>query len=81
MSPKIRLASAVLVSAALACGSLGALPLGPRLAPPESGGGGILMAVVEWFASLFSPDPHSHEPRKPVQTKSGATADPNGGPE
>lgn len=80
MSPKIRFASAVLVVAALACGSLGALPLGPDRVVPERGWGGILTAVEQWIVSLFRPEPPARPVHKPVQTKAGSQMDPNGCP-
>lgn len=79
MSPKIRLASAMLVLAALACGSLGALPLGPHAVLPESERGGILAAVVDWLVSLVMPGHHAHGTHKPADIKAGSNADPNGG--
>jgi hypothetical protein len=80
MSPKIRFASAVLVVAALACGSLGALPLGPDRVVPERGWEGILTAVEQWIVSLFRPELPTPARHKPAQTKAGSTMDPNGGP-
>lgn len=82
MSPKVRFASALLVVAALACGSLGALPLGPRVAPPESVQSGIVTAVVEWVVALLTPGTPERPTRsahKPAQTKAGSNMDPNGG--
>ena len=80
MSPRIRVASTVLVLAALACGSLGALPLGTPGGVPERGWGGILKAVEEWVVALFEPERPVRPVHKPTQTKAGSQMDPNGGP-
>jgi hypothetical protein len=80
MSRMVRTAAALLIFASLTCGSLGALPFGPRLAPDEGGSGSFLAAVVEWVTSLLAPDrPVRDTPQPPPPTKDGHIADPSGG--
>jgi hypothetical protein len=75
MSRTVRTAAVLLILATLTCGSLGALPLGPRLAPD-----GFLTAVVEWVVSLLTPDRLARDtPKPPPPTKDGAVVDPSGG--
>ena len=82
MSRTVRTAAALLTLAALTCGSLGALPFGPRPAPDEGGKGSFLSAVVEWMASWLAPDRISPvvPPEEPSQTKDSSSLDPSGGP-
>jgi len=76
MSRPVRSAAALLILAALTCGSLGALPFGPRITPAENARGDFLTAVVEWIVSLFAHGPASGTP----QIKDGVHIDPSGGP-
>jgi|GEM_PF-3564066 len=81
MSRSVRFAAALLILAALTCGSLGALPFGPRITPAETARGDFLTAVVEWIASLFVGDRHTGDVAQPSQptAKDGSTLDPHGG--
>lgn len=80
MSRTARFASTLLVLAALTCGSLGAWPLGLRMAPAKDGGDDFLTGVVEWIVSILGPERSSGEAPKPPQpTKDGSTLDPHGG--
>jgi hypothetical protein len=78
MSRKLRFAAALLILASLTCGSLGALPLGPRITPAESARGDFLTAVVEWIASLFALEPAVGKVPTLPQTKDGVHIDPSG---
>jgi len=81
MSRTVRFAATLLILVSLTCGSLGALPFGPRIVPAENGRGDFLTAVVQWIASLFAPDPATDDPPKPPPyTKEGSGYDPHGGP-
>ena len=79
MSRPIRFAAALMILAALTCGSLGALPFGSRLVPAENVRGGFLTAIVEWIAAVFAPSPSTRDAPKPPQTKDGVHIDPSGG--
>jgi hypothetical protein len=80
MSGRVRFAAALLILASLTCGSLRALPAGPRVAPAESSRGDFLTAVVEWIASRLALDrPTGEVPKPPQQTKDGSYIDPHGG--
>jgi hypothetical protein len=81
MSRSVRFAAALLILAALTCGSLVALPFGSRITPAETARGDFLTAAVEWIASLFVPDRHVGDVTKPPQptTKDGSNLDPHGG--
>jgi len=80
MSRKIRFAAALLILASLTCGSLVALPFGPRVIPAETARGDFLTAVVEWISSLFAKQPSVGRVPAPPQAKDGAHIDPSGGP-
>jgi len=81
MSRSVRFAAALLILAALTCGSLVALPFGPRITSAETSRGDFLTAVVEWIASLFVADRHTGNVSQPTQptTKDGSNLDPHGG--
>lgn len=79
MSRRTRFASALLVVVVVTCGSLSALPLGPRPVPAESTRIGFLTALVEWIASVFSPDPPIGDATASVSPKEGSSVDPHGG--
>lgn len=79
MSRRVRFASVLLILGALTCGSLGALPLGLRPVPAESTRIGFVTAVVEWIASLFTPDRETGRAPAAAQPKGGTNVDPNGG--
>jgi len=77
MSRKIRLVAALLILFLFTFGSLNALPLGHPVVPAERGAG-TLMAVVDWFAALFSWDrPHGIVPKHP-RPKTANQLDPDG---
>ena len=80
MSRSVRFAAALLILAALTCGSLGALPFGSRITPAETARGDFLTAVVEWIASLFDRGLSAGKIPTAPQTKDGAHIDPSGGP-
>ena len=77
MSRKIRLVAALLILCLFTLGSVNALPLGHPGVPTERGAG-MLMAVVDWFTSLFSwGQPHGTAPKQP-QPKTANQLDPDG---
>jgi len=76
MSRKLRFVAVPLILSSLSLGTLNALPLHPGHAASHEGG--VLVAVVDWIASLFSWDrSHSKSPRHP-QSKVAAQLDPDG---
>jgi hypothetical protein len=76
MSRKIRFAVALLILSSLSLGSLSALPLNPAQAIGQEGG--VLVAVVDWVASVFSLDrSHAKAPRH-SRSKIAAQLDPDG---
>jgi hypothetical protein len=81
MSRTVRFAAALLTLVTLTCGSLGALPLGPRPAPTETEGAGFLTAVVEWLAAVFAPERTGGDVPQPPppQSKDTGGVDPLGG--
>ena len=76
MSRKLQFVAALLILSSLSLGTLNALPLNP--APATVHAGGVLVAVMDWAASLFSLDrSHAKAPRHP-QSKIAAQLDPDG---
>jgi hypothetical protein len=76
MSRKLNFIAALLILSSLSLGTLNALPLHP--APASVHEGGVLVAVVDWIASLFSLDrSHAKAPRHP-RAKVAAQLDPDG---
>ncbi len=76
MSHKIRFAAALLILSSLSLGSLNALPLHPAQAVGHEGD--VLVAVMDWMASLFSwGKPHGNVPKHP-RLKYASQLDPNG---
>jgi hypothetical protein len=81
MSRTFRFAAALLILASLTCGSLGALPSSSRTIPAESGRSDFLAAIMEWIASVLTPDrPAGEAPQPPPQSKDSSSLDPHGGP-
>lgn len=79
MSRSVRFAAALLVLVSLTCGSLGALPFGPRTVPAADGSGDFLTAVVEWIVALFASNWPTSDAPKPPESKEGSYIDPAGG--
>jgi hypothetical protein len=76
MSRKLNFIAALLIFSSLCLGTLNALPLHP--APTPAHEGGVLAAVEDWIASLFSPDrSHAKAPRH-SRSKVAAQLDPDG---
>jgi hypothetical protein len=78
MSRTFRFAAVLLIFASLTSGSLGSLPTSPRSVSTESGRGDFLAVVLEWIASLLSPDRPTGEAPNPPQPKEGSGYDPSG---
>jgi hypothetical protein len=78
MSRKLQFVAALLILSSLSLGTLNALPLQP--APASVHEGGVLVAVMDWIASLFSLDrSQARAPKPPLPTKYANQMDPNGG--
>jgi len=78
MSRKLNFIAALLILSSLCLGTLNALPLHP--APASVQEGGVLVAVMDWVASLFSLDrSQAKAPKPPRPTKYASQLDPNGG--
>lgn len=76
MSRKLNFIAALLILSSLCLGTLNALPLHP--APASVHEGGMLAAVEDWIASLFSwGEPHGNAPKHP-RLKYASQLDPNG---
>jgi hypothetical protein len=77
MSRKLQFVAALLILSSLSLGTLNALPLYP--APASVHEGGMLVAAVDWIASLFAWDrSHGKVPRHP-RAKVSVQVDPDGG--
>jgi len=77
MSRKLNFIAALLILSSLCLGTLNALPLHPAQATAQEGG--VLAAVVDWVASLFSLDrSQAKAPKPPRPTKYANQMDPNG---
>jgi hypothetical protein len=77
MSRKLNFIVALLILSSLCLGTLNALPLQP--APASVHEGGVLVAVMDWVASLFSLDRSQVKaPKPPRPTKYASQMDPNG---
>jgi hypothetical protein len=76
MSRKLQFVAALLILSSLSLGTLNALPLNP--APATVHTGGVLVAVMDWAASLFSwGKPHGSVPKHP-RSKIANQLDPDG---
>ena len=76
MSRKLQFIAALLILSSLSLGSLSALPLSPVHAVGHEGG--VLVAVMDWVASLFFWErSHAKAPR-PSRSKIAAQLDPDG---
>jgi hypothetical protein len=76
MSRKLNFIAALLIFSSLCLGTLNALPLHP--APTPAHEGGVLAAVEDWIASLFSwGEPHGNVPKHP-RPKYASQLDPDG---
>lgn len=76
MSRKVNFIAALLILSSLSLGTLNALPLHPAQAVGHEGG--VLVAVMDWMASLFSwGKPHGNVPTH-VRPKYANQMDPNG---
>jgi hypothetical protein len=78
MSHTIRVSTALLMLALLACGAVSAFPLGART-PTAEGRAGTLNALVDWIEAFFSWDRHHGTATSHVHPKGAFTIDPNGG--
>jgi hypothetical protein len=80
MPCKTRLIALGVLLFGLASSTLQALPLmpQPRPVPTENGRGDFLTTVVDWIASIFTPDLPFGDTPEP-QTKEGSHLDPHGG--
>ena len=80
MSRKLQFVVALLILSSLSLGTLNALPLHP--APASVHEGGVLVAMIDWVASLFSLDRSQAKAPKPPRptrpTKYANQMDPNG---
>lgn len=77
MSRKLNFIVALLILSSLCLGALNALPLHP--APAVSYERGVLAAVMDWVASMFSLDrSQAKAPKPPRPTKYANQMDPNG---
>jgi len=78
MSRKLHFVAALLILSSLSLGTLHAWPLHP--VPAVSHERGVLAAVMDWAASLFSLDrSQAKAPKPPQSTKYASQMDPNGG--
>jgi hypothetical protein len=78
MSRKLNFIAALLILSSLCLGALNALPLHPASASVHEEG--VLVAVTDWLASLFSwGRPQGKDPKPPRPTKYANQLDPNGG--
>ena len=76
MSRKLHFVAALLILSSLSLGTLNALPLHPAQATVHEGG--VLVAVMDWVASLFSLDrSHAKAPRH-LRSKYASQLDPDG---
>jgi hypothetical protein len=76
MSRKLQFVAALLIFSSLSLEKLSALPLNP--APASVHEGGVLVAVVDWIASLFSLDRSHAKALRHSRSKVAAQLDPDG---
>src|SRR5436853_4989008 len=76
MSRKLNFIAALLILSSLCLGTLNALPLHP--APASVHEGGMLAAVEDWIASLFSWERSHAKAPQHSRSKIAAQLDPNG---